>query len=451
MDKSTYAVVLQEKILDKYGSLYGISKDIVDRIGKGTATSAELTTYTENADRVVEKFKTDMRSTVADDYTDADVEIIIAMAATNYANYDGRDDPFAKIVPAAHITDTLGKNAPPAFFGFAASQRHSADLAPDQMVSQFGLDYETKDKDGNTQTPYLVGGKPQPFVYSVESPMTKEIRATAKIPFDPRIFERIEKLAKDPASSGTLKEMAQMVTQPGVACLIVRNDLPESDKQEMITRYEERGYIIKKSMDAPYTGNAMPQYGTNLDGKSCFSDLVQEMYFDTSQTKALGAEGTSIYLAVPKKGSSSTDDPTLPRGSDRVEIARWDGRRWEMTVTQEQLDQYHDQALSGFSDADKATLKSRLVTHDTLTTAYTQGHERESAGAELKPQAKKGIKDRENGVKRNIVAEKLGSLVAALRFTDKGKDKDKKKKKKKNVDGSDEHHESQRKSASSGE
>ena len=51
----------------------------------------------------------------------------------------------------------------------------------------------------------------------------------------------------------------------------------------------------------------------------------------------------------------------------------------------------------------------------------------EATEAELKTQAKKGIRDNEDRVKRHIVADVLGSAIAALRFADKAKKKKKKK------------------------
>ena len=261
---------------------------------------------------------------------------------------------------------------------------------------------------------------------------------------------RIEKLAADPTRDDTIKEMAQAMTKPGVACLIVRNDLPESDKAAMIASYEARGYTIKKSADAPYTGNSAPQYGTNLDGKRSFSDLVQEMYMDPGKTKALAGEGTAIHLLVPKQGSSSADDPTLPRGSDRIKIVQWNGRRWEMTVTEQQLDKHHQQARGGLSDEDKKTVSGRLVTNHALTTAEAAGKAREPAGTPLKPDAKKGIKDREDRVKRRIVEATAGS-TAALRFSDKNNDKDRKKKRKKNAADADKRRDSERRRAASEE
>ncbi|WP_437642417.1 hypothetical protein [Sorangium sp. So ce854] len=456
MSDPTYAalvpqlsVALQGAILDLYGPALGITRELRARVDAGTATPEELTTYTQNADQVIDKVKTDMRSTPLDSYSKDQIDIITLANAIHYAIFQSRDEPFAKIVPAAEVAKVLKQNEAPRFFGFTASVRYSADLAPDQMVSQFGLDYTTTDNEGNTSAPYLVNGKPQPFVYVMESPMTDEIRRAAKIPFDPRTLGGIEAAAADPGRSDLVRQAARLVSQPDVACVIVRKDAPDDPQDQLAEPYRQRGYTVKKSADAPYTGNAMPQFGKGLDGKTVFSDLVQEMNIDTSKGPALGGEGTAIYLVVPKEGSANTGDPTLPRGSDRVKITGFDGHRWERPVAREQLDRRMEQLLGGFSDADRAELAKRLVTHDTLEAAYTAGEAKELPGAPLRPQAKKGIQDHEARVKRHIVAQRLGHVVAALRLSDT--DKKKQQKKKKRAAGDSDRPAPPRKRASSGD
>jgi hypothetical protein len=69
------------------------TKDLLDRIGAGTATPDEVATYTQSADRLVATFKADMRQTAPEGYSDLDIEIITAMAATNYETYQSRDEP----------------------------------------------------------------------------------------------------------------------------------------------------------------------------------------------------------------------------------------------------------------------------------------------------------------------------------------------------------------------
>src|SRR5262249_39407170 len=127
MREYEYAAVLQGAILDKYGTTYGISKDLVTRIGNGTATSAELDTYTQNAARLVTKSKADMGGTAVETYSDQDIKIITAMAATHRATYQSGSEPVAKFVPSDFIVDTLKGNKAPAQFGFIGSKRHTAD------------------------------------------------------------------------------------------------------------------------------------------------------------------------------------------------------------------------------------------------------------------------------------------------------------------------------------
>ncbi len=123
----------------------------------------------------------------------------------------------------------------------------------------------------------------------------------------------------------------------------------------------------------------------------------------------LGGEGTAIYLSVPEAGDTGTGDPTLPRGSDKIKIAEWKGRQWEMTASKEDLDEHYEHALAGLSDEAKATLKSQMITHDTLTAAFAEGRAREPAGAELKPQAKKGLKGHEKSRKAQHRGEDAGA------------------------------------------
>ncbi|WP_437693600.1 hypothetical protein [Sorangium sp. So ce176] len=452
MFERSYAAYAQTKILEKYGTLHGISKELVDRVFENKATPEELTTYTQNADKLAAKFKADMRQTEPEAYSDLDIEIITAMAATNYASFQSNDEPFAKVVPPASVAESLKGNKPPAFYGFGASLRHSENLAPDQVVSQFGLDYK--------DTPYLYkdgpADRPVPFLFSVVSPMNKDLRDTLRVPFDPRIFDRIAKLADDPTRGDLIREMASTMTRKDVAYIAVRGTGSQDETNALTQKYKDLGYAVRaKSADPPYTGNTMPQYGQTLAKESSFSDLIQEMCAAPSSGKTpLGGEGTAIYLSVPKRGDTGTGDPTLPRGSDKIKIAEWKGRQWEMTASKKDLDEHYERALAGVSDEAKATLKSQMITHDTLTAASAEGRAKAPAGVAFKPEAKKGIKDRTTTVKRGIVQKTLGSVVAALRFMKDDKDKkkkDKDKKKKNKGDGPDDHQESKRKRASSGD
>ena len=53
----------QRKILDKYAGDHGITQNLLDKIDKGTATEVELITYADAADKLVMRFKSDLRTT----------------------------------------------------------------------------------------------------------------------------------------------------------------------------------------------------------------------------------------------------------------------------------------------------------------------------------------------------------------------------------------------------
>src|SRR5690606_24877088 len=51
-----------------------------------------------------------------------------------------------------------------------------------------------------------------------------------------------------------------------------------TDVTALMEGYAARGYDVqKKSLDAPYAGTSMPQYGGMVDGRDAYVDLVQEM------------------------------------------------------------------------------------------------------------------------------------------------------------------------------
>ncbi len=184
----------QNKLIEKYGSEYGITSELLNKIDQGTATSSELKTYTESSQQLVMRFKSDMRKTEPDDYTDQDIEIIMAMVDANYRYFENGQEQFSKIIPTNKVKKTLIQTGePPIITGFAALNRHSEDLSPQQIISQFGLDYEG--------TPYLAndGTKDirQPFVFSIETPMNQDIQDNAKLPIDPRVLIRFVKIAED--------------------------------------------------------------------------------------------------------------------------------------------------------------------------------------------------------------------------------------------------------------
>jgi hypothetical protein len=187
------------------------------------------------------------------------------------------------------VTGSLKDNKAPAFYGFAASLRYSEDLSPPQVVSQFGLDYQGTPfliKDGDTD-------KPVPFLYSMVSPMTQDLRDTLRVPFDPPIFDRIEQIANDATRSDLIRQMAVTMTSKDVAYIAMRGTASPDETKALVQQYKDKGYAVReKSADAPYTGNTMPQYGQQLENQNSFSDLIQEMCAAPSSGKTpLGGEG----------------------------------------------------------------------------------------------------------------------------------------------------------------
>lgn|GEM_PF-5009422 len=431
--------VLTEKILSKYGSIHGIDRDLVVRIGQGTASEDDINTYIENAPKLVEKFKADMRQTEPDDYSDADVEIIVAMSARNHVTFQSRDEPFTKVITPNGAARAL--EGQPTLGGFAASHRYSEHLSPAQTISQFGLDYEQVNRDTKEiETPYLmdIGGQkvPQPVIYYMKTPMNDDIRANGRIPFDPRILQRVEAMANDPSRQGEdIQKMAQMVSRPEVCTVIARNNGANAD--DAIAAYKAQGFTVQeKALDAPYTGNTMPQYGKHLEGRSSYADLIQE----TSLTKSTAAsEGTAIYVKVPRPGVT---DPNLPGGSMEVKVAEWDGKKWNMIATKEQLDAAHAQALACVPEEARANLQKKFVTHEKLSEGFAKGAAKDDLAVSLPDAVKKKITEEETKSKRSLLTKITGDAdvaTAAVKF------KGKKKKLSQNDDGDDDEDEKKRK------
>ncbi|WP_437664846.1 hypothetical protein [Sorangium sp. So ce1182] len=452
MFEHSYAAYAQTKILEKYGTLHGISKELVERVFENKATPEELKNYEENAVRLVDHFVTDMRRTELKDLSHLDKQIVTAIAATNYVNFQRSDEPYAKVVPAKTVIDLLKNNKPPTFFGFGASLGRSENLSPIQIVPQFGLDYRGSDyvvKDDDIS-------RPVPLLFVMVTPMTEALKKQFRVPFDPFIFDAMEGFANDTEEDPILREMGSLMTRPDVAALSVRGALSDDETKARVQKYKDRGYSVRnKSAEPPYTGLGSSQFGETLEGQDFHPDLGLETFACPSDGETpVGGEGTYINLVVPKAADTGTRDPRLPWGQDTITIAAWD-RAWNVTASKEEVDRGYDRAVAGCSDEVKAGLQKSMVAHGEMMAANTEGRAKAPAGAAFKPETKKGIKEHTKAAKRSIVMQKLGSVVAALRSLnrakDKNKNKDRNKKNKKSVDGSDDRQESTRKRASSGD
>lgn len=354
----------QDKLIEKYGAEYGITTELLNKIYRGTATEEELNTFTQSADKMVVKFKEDMRTTEPENYANQDIEIVMAMIDANYLNFKNKQEPFSKVIPESGVQDLLTKKfGNPSILNFSASSSHSENLSPQQIVSQFGLDYEYEDN-GETVTPYLVKDgdniQRQPFVYAIETPMNEGIKANAKLPIDPRIMERFEQIANDAQLPPETRQQAKdfLARNKDNFCLIVRNI---EDKEHLQQKYLDK-YEIISAQDAPYTGNTAPQHGTKLKSQDAYVDIVQEM-FVTKPTEV--SPGTKIYAKFPQEKVDS-ERADLPAGSKKVPIAEWDGKEWKVIVNDKELDTQFKRTLNNYSDNVKEKLNKKTVSSKQL-------------------------------------------------------------------------------------
>lgn len=355
----------QSKLIEKYGSEYGITPELLDNIDQGTASSAELKTYTDSAEKLVMRFKSDMRKTEPDNYTDQDIEIIMAMVDANYRYFEQGQEKFGKIIPTATVSKTLAqKGTPPILTGFAALNRHSEDLSPQQIISQFGLDYD--------DTPYLTndGTKEirQPFVFAIDTPMNQDIQQNAKLPIDPRVLVRFVKIAEesdDPEKKAKAKDFLDNYLKTDKIYPLFRS---ESDLESLkdyveqlktnnsdyyqdcdrISQFLQNRVTQNKTIfkDAPYTGNTAPQYGQKLESQSAYADMMQEMYMSKPPKVSPGAV---MSVKFPRIGEGiNPERADLPAGSDTVEVARWDGDQWVMLVKPEELQRKFNRAMKPY-------------------------------------------------------------------------------------------------------
>lgn len=357
----------QDKLIEKYGEEYGITTELLEKIDRGTATKEELNSYSQSADKIVVKFKEDMRTTEPENYSVQDIEIVMAMIDANYLNFQNKDEPFSKVITESGIEYLLtDKSKNPTIRNFSASSRHSENLSPQQIVSQFGLDYEYEDN-GEKVTPYLLKDgdniQRQPFVYAIETPMNEGIKANAKLPIDPRIMERFEKMAEDNRIPSQTRKQAEdfLARNKDNFCLIVRN-IEDKKRLEERLKQQDSKYEIISAQDAPYTGNTAPQHGTKLKSQDAYVDIVQEM-FVTKPTEV--SPGTKIYAKFPKK-KVDAERADLPAGSKKVPIAEWDGENWKVIADEKKLKRNFKRTLDKYSDSVKEKLKKKTVSREQL-------------------------------------------------------------------------------------
>ena len=235
------------------------------------------------------------------------------------------------------------RNAP-TLGGFGASSQASEGLSPQQSISQFGLDYKDSDyiqKDAEGKVTR------QPFIYSVESPMTPDIKKKAKVPLDPRDLARLIELEQDPNTpEETRQKIKQFLDDNKDKIVLIpvegKGDATKLDAAKKSIEGRLGKLPEKDPKSGPYTGKGAPLPGSDLKGE--FADVRQERYLESP---AEIAPGTKMYAEFPKEGSDPerSDNPV---GADKVPLAEWDGEKWNVLATEADLDKRFDRVLKDY-------------------------------------------------------------------------------------------------------
>jgi hypothetical protein len=440
MSEVDYAYAVQEKLVSKYGSEYGLTPALVGRIQDGTASEHDYNTYTEHSPKLVDRFKKDLATMDMNNISRDDAEIAVGLIAANNATFD-RDETYAKVVTPNGVSRML-QNGQPTMQGFSAMGRYSADLSPQQTISQFGLNYEH-----NGTKPYLVkdgdNDVAQTFVYSMEAPISGELRARSKIPVDPRLMQAAERIANDPDTPGhdLMKRAAKEIANSDVCVIAARDD--GTDTSALVSEYKAKGFKAEGALGGPYTGNSVPRFGTVGDFKTGYADTIQERTLGNAPVEC--PPGTAIYIKVPRP--DAPDDPSVPHGSVKVKLAEWNGKSWDKVATDEEIEAAHQLACAGKSPEVQAQIRARLITVESLNAQHAAGAAKEGLGTPLPDAAKKKIEEHETKAKREVLTDLTGDAMvaaAAVKFKKKTKqqdDQDAKKKAKKRKDAEEDEEE----------
>ncbi|AOX00099.1 hypothetical protein BJP34_12165 [Moorena producens PAL-8-15-08-1] len=290
-DKASGNVELYRKIADKYGHFASVPFDTAQNIAKGQGTNSEIKQY---GDKLVNAFQNDLSTKEPQDYNDSDLEIITPLLYDNYTRLQQASsiEMSTKVISKTELANLL-KTSPGALTlgGFSNFNQYSKKLSARETIERFGLNYQYQDASGQTVKPYQmsVGGRDQalPFVYYVTTPITNEIKDNAKIPLDPTVKTKLEAIANDANrdNNDELKKMAKELTTPGV--------------------YHEL---------TPNTGNNLPRYGTQTDGKKSYAGMLRTTYSPSSSELSPGT-------MIRARGFNGED----------FKIADWNGLTWTLS------------------------------------------------------------------------------------------------------------------------
>jgi hypothetical protein len=322
-------LLFQQKLLEKYGKEFGVSDSLRTRLMGGSVTDAEHATIAAVAVPMVMRFQEDLRNTPFDKYSALDVDIILRMVDANHKPVEPEFDPrtgqpvarqtISKIIPeskVAKLFDPATAAKDQVITGFMAPSSNSENLSPQQMISQFGLDYQG--------TSYLSeqGGQVirQPYAFSLDAPMNSGLLDCIKIPFDPRLYAKMEQRAQqDPAAAAILGKYQDEI-------VIIAQGVQE--KESLQQRYPNRKIV--NAADPPYLGTSASMSGGTLASLNPYAAIMQEHYLDPVPAIP---EGTKLTLKLPLDDPSSNPERgDVPAGVKTVPIAEFrEGRWWKLT------------------------------------------------------------------------------------------------------------------------
>lgn len=332
-------ILFQQKLLDKYAKDFGLAADIGARLLAGSVSDSEVIKLAECSDALVMRFKDDMRSQPFDQYSDQDLDIILRMIDANHKPVEVQFDPnsgeptggqkLSKVIPESWVEKYLkpgldGKIDPKnqVIAGFAAPSVNSQNLSPQQLISQFGLDYD--------KTPYLSeqGGQVirQPYVFSLDAPLTNALADSIKIPMDPRLYQKLEQRAKlSPDAAAILAKYRNEVV------LIAQG---WQEKADLKKRYPDCNVV--NSADPPYVGTSASMFGSKLASLNPYAAVMQEHYMDPVPGIP---QGTQITLKLPPDDPSSNPERgDVPAGTKTVPIAEFRDGEWHMLTHPDEVE-----------------------------------------------------------------------------------------------------------------
>ncbi|PSM30777.1 hypothetical protein BVG81_008775 [Haliangium sp. UPWRP_2] len=197
---------------------------------------------------------------------------------------------------------------------------NSQNLSPQQMITQFGLDY--KDTSYlSEQGDQLVR---QPYAFSLDAPMTNALADSIKIPMDPRLFQKLEARAKqDPKAAAIMAKYRDEVT------LIAQG---WEEKEALKKRYP--GCDVVDAADPPYLGTSASMSGDKLASQNPYAAIMQEHYMHPVPGIP---NGSKLTLKLPLDGSDP-ERGDVPAGVKTIEIAEFRDGQWHMLTDPDEVE-----------------------------------------------------------------------------------------------------------------